>query len=98
VPGTAEGVVVADRDFYQGERIEGVKLEFKGGKLTSMTAKSGLEPLRARYDAAGPGKDALGVIDLGINPNLRPPADSRIHAWSRAGMVTVVVGNNIWAG
>jgi aminopeptidase len=98
VPGTAEGVVVADQDYYQGQRIEGARLEFKGGKLSSMTAKSGLEPLRARYDAAGPGKDALGVIDLGINPNLRPSADKPIHAWSRAGMVTVVVGNNTWAG
>jgi hypothetical protein len=63
-----------------------------------MSAKSGLESLKKQYDASGPGRDVLGVIDFGINPGLKLPADKPIHAWSRAGMVTVVVGNNTWAG
>jgi len=98
VPGTAEGTVVVDRDFYQGERIEGLRLEFKGGKLASMSAKSGLDPLKAQYDASGHGREVLGVIDFGINPGLKLPDDKPIHAWSRAGMVTIGVGNNTWAG
>jgi aminopeptidase len=98
VPGTAEGVLVVDHDFYQGEPIEGMRLEFKGGKLASMSAKSGLESLKKQYDASGAGRDVLGVIDFGINPGLKLPGDKPIHAWSRAGMVTVVVGNNTWAG
>ena len=97
-PGSAQGVLVADRLFFEGERIEGLRLEFKEGKLASMTAKSGLEALKARYDAAGPGKDVLGVLDLGINPGLKLPADKPMHVWSRAGMVTVGLGNNLWAG
>jgi aminopeptidase len=97
--GTAEGVVVADRDFILGEPIEGLRLEFKAGKLASMTAKSGLEPLKAQYDAAGQGRDVLGVVDLGINPGLKLPDNNKsILPWSRAGMVTVSVGNNTWAG
>jgi hypothetical protein len=63
-----------------------------------MTAKSGLEPLKASYDAAGPGKDVLSVLDIGINPSLKVPDDNPIHAWSKAGRVTIVVGNNTWAG
>jgi aminopeptidase len=98
IPGTAEGVMVADQDFFQGKRIEALRLEFKGGKLASMTAKSGLDALKAQYEAAGRGKDALGVVDLGINLQLKLPADKAVHGWSRAGMVTVVVGNNTWAG
>jgi aminopeptidase len=98
VPGTAEGVVVADQDFFQGQRIDGLRLEFKGGKLTSMTAKSGLDPVKEQYDAGGAGRDALGVLDLGINPGLKLPSDKPIHPWSRAGMTTVSVGNNMWAG
>jgi len=98
VPGTAEGVLITDQLFFQGERITGLRLEFKGGRLASMSAGSGLEPLEARYQAAGRGRDLLGVLDFGINPGLKLPADKPIHVWSRAGMVTVGVGNNVWAG
>jgi leucyl aminopeptidase (aminopeptidase T) len=98
VPGTAAGTLVSDQEFVRGQRIEGLRLEFKGGKLTSMTAKSGLEPLKASYDAAGPGKDMLSVLDIGINPSLQVPDDNPIHAWSKAGRVTIMVGDNSWAG
>jgi aminopeptidase len=98
VPGTAEGTVVADQFFFQGKSIDRLRLEFKSGKLTSMTAKEGMEPLQAAYDAAGPGKDLLGVIDIGINPGIKSPERSPIHVWGKAGTVTVSVGNNTWAG
>lgn len=98
VPGTAAGTLVAEQEFVRGQKVDGLRLEFKGGKLVSMTAKSGLEPLKASYDAAGPGKDMLGVLNIGINPSLKVPDDNPIHAWSKAGRVTVVVGNNGWAG
>jgi aminopeptidase len=98
VPGTATGTLVSDQEFYLGQRIEGLKLEFKAGRLISMTAKSGLDPLKAAYDAAGAGKDILSVVDIGINPSLRVPDNNPIHAWSKAGKVTVVIGSNTWAG
>jgi leucyl aminopeptidase (aminopeptidase T) len=95
VPGSAEGTVVVDRQVFQGKDIEGLALAYKAGKLTSMTAASGLEPLKAIYNSAGPGKDLLGVIDIGINPDLRA---SRSLDVSPAGMVTLYLGNNVWAG
>jgi len=98
VPGTGEGTVVADRFFFQGKPIEGLRLVFKGGKLTSMTAKDGLEPLQAAYGAGGPGKDVLGAIDVGINPGIKSPERSPVHVWGKAGTVTVTVGSNTWAG
>lgn len=98
VPGTANGVLVTEEDYVQGQKVEGLRLEFKDGKLTSMTAKSGLEPLQAMYDAAGAGKDLAGVIDIGINAGVKAPEGKSLHLWSQAGMVTVVVGNNTWAG
>ncbi len=90
--------MVVDRFFFQGKPIEGLRLEFKGGKLTSMSAKGGLEPLQAAYDAAGPGKDVLGVIDIGINPGIKSPERSPVHVWGKAGTATAMVGNNTWAG
>ena len=97
VPGTAEGKVVVDTQFFQGSEIQGLTLTFKAGKLTSMTAKSGLEPLKASYDAAGPGKEAFAFVDIGMNPNVHLAPGSRMVAWMAAGVVTVGIGNNIWA-
>jgi leucyl aminopeptidase (aminopeptidase T) len=98
VPGTAAGTFVVDKFFFQGKPIEGLQLQFKAGKLTSMTAKNGLEPLQAAYNAAGPGKDLLGVIDFGINPSIKSPDRSPVHVWGKAGTVTISVGGNAWAG
>ena len=98
VPGTAEGTLVASQFFFQGKTIKALQLEFKGGKLTSMTAKEGIEPLKAAYDAADAGKDLLSLIDIGINPGIKSPERSPAHVWSKAGSVTVGLGNNVWAG
>ena len=98
VPGTAEGKVVVDRHFYQGKEIKELTLVFEAGELTSMTAKSGLEPLQARYDVADSGKELFAAVSIGINPNVRLVPGSRMVAWMPAGMVTVGIGNNVWAG
>jgi leucyl aminopeptidase (aminopeptidase T) len=98
VPGTANGVVVADRLFYQGDRIEGLRLELKNGRMVGMTAKSGLEALEKYYAVAGAGKDVFSVVDIGINPGIEVPESGPVNVWARAGAVTVVVGNNVWAG
>lgn len=66
--------------------------------MTSMEAKSGIEPLRAYYDAAGKGKDLISVVDIGINTGIQVPEGAPVNVWSRAGAVTVMVGNNSWAG
>lgn len=98
VPGTAQGVIVADHIFFEGGRIDGLRLQIKDGKMTSMTAKSDLARLRALHDAAGRGKDDIGVVDFGINPAIRLPEGAPVNVWSRAGALTVGVGNNVWAG
>lgn len=98
VPGTAQGTVVADRYFWGGTTVEGLRLEFKAGRLVAMTARAGLERLQAVYDAAGRGRDLLAVVDIGINPNVRLIPDSRMVGWMPAGMVTVAVGDDTWAG
>jgi aminopeptidase len=99
VAGTADGKVVRPRDYFQGQEIQNLTLTFAGGKLTSMTGSGpGFGPLKALYDAAGEGKDLFAVVDLGINPNVKLPASSAVGTWVPAGMVTVGMGNNLWAG
>ncbi len=97
-PGTAEGTVVVERAFYQGKEITGLTLTFKAGRLTTMSAKSGIEPLQKAYDAAGKGKDEFAIIDIGINPSVPASASTRLQNWVQAGMVSVGFGDNSWAG
>jgi len=78
--------------------IRGLTLVFSQGKLASMTATSGLEPLKAAYDAAGPGKERFGVIDIGLNPAVDFPLATGAIVWPQAGAVTVVIGNDVFSG
>jgi aminopeptidase len=96
--GTAEGKVVIDRAYVQGKEITDLTLTFADGKLTGMTAKSGLETLKALYDAAGEGKDQFAAIDIGINSSMRIPEGKTLLAWMPAGMVTIAIGDSTWAG
>ena len=99
VAGTAAGKIVRPREYYQGQEIQNLTLTFANGKLTSMTGSGpGFEPLKALYDAAGEGKDLFAFVDLGVNPNVRLPANSVVGTWVPAGMITVGIGNNMWAG
>jgi aminopeptidase len=99
VPDTAEGKVVFDHFHDMGKWIEGLTLSFKAGKITSMSAKSGDQRLQAAYKAdSSPGKDRFAVLDFGINPNVRVPDSGKLLSFMPAGMVTIVTGNDTWAG
>jgi len=98
VPGTAEGKVVVDHYSYEGKDIPGLTLIFKAGKLVSMSAKSGIEPFKAYYDAAAAGKEEFSSVDIGINPNVKMIPGTNFVSWVTTGMVTVSQGNNEWAG
>jgi len=98
IPGTANGKIVVDNFFYQGETIEKLTLEFESGKLISMTAKSNLGSYKELYDKADEGKDEFSFIDIGINPDVKIIPGSTMGAYMIAGLITVGHGNNTWTG
>ncbi len=98
VPGTANGTFIAETFFFEGKLIERLKLQFKNGELTSMTAKGDITALKERYDAAPSGRDVFAALDIGINPNIKTPARSRLVTWMAAGTISVGIGGNTWAG
>ncbi len=98
VPGSAEGKIVIDKALWRGKEIRGLTLVFSRGKLTSMTADSGLASLKAAYDAGGPGKDRFGGIDIGLNPEVDFPLATGAIVWPQAGAVAVILGNDTFAG
>lgn len=98
VPGSTEGKIVIDRSRFRGKEIRSLTLSFSKGKLTSMTATSGLAPLKAAYDAAGSGKDSFGGIDIGLNPAVDFPLATGAIVYPQAGAVTIVLGNDVFGG
>ena len=99
VPGTAQGRLVAAPDTGVGKELLDWTLVFEAGRLTSMTGRGGgFPPVKARYDAAGAGKDVFAFVDFGINPALRLPEGIRQQNTMPAGMVTVWFGDNSWLG
>lgn len=100
VPGTAEGAVVIPRMPYEDGVIENLRILFVKGKATEVTAKA--SPLydrwKAHYLAAPKGKEELSVIDVGVNPAVRPPRGARLVTFVEAGAVTLGLGGNTWAG
>jgi leucyl aminopeptidase (aminopeptidase T) len=98
VVGTAEGKVVIDKVVVRGTEVVGLTLMFGRGRLTSMTATSGVEAIQVSYDAAGGAKDLFGYIDLGLNPEVRLPLNTGGIVWMAAGAVTIAFGDNQYVG
>lgn len=97
--GTAEGKVVVDKLTFQGTTIEGLTLAFSKGALTSMTAKSGLDALKALYDASSGGKEQFSYIDVGLNPEAKLSTNTGRIVWMAPGGMTIGMGDNTgWGG
>ncbi len=94
VAGTAEGKVVIDKMLWSGQEVRGLTLTYSKGRLTSMTAASNIDNLKARYDAAGGGKDQFGYIDIGLNPETKLPVGTGRIVWTAPGAVTLGLGDN----
>jgi leucyl aminopeptidase (aminopeptidase T) len=92
--GTGDGRVVIDRYFAPDQEIRDLVLEFRDGRLVSMDAPGGLGALGQHYELAPPGKDWLASFVFGVNPHV----PNHLLTWIPAGMVTINIGGNAWAG
>jgi hypothetical protein len=98
-PNSGTGKFVIDQDYFEGKEAHNIVLTFENGKLTSMTGEGdGFAGIKAAYDAAGEGKDLLGYVDFGINPNYSVSGGSKYGTWVSSGMVSLGAGNNTFAG
>ena len=95
--GTAEGVIVADRYWYQGKDIDSLRITFSKGKITSLTAKTDISALQ---EAMGLSENSalFSVIDFGINPGIKASAGATLRTFVPEGMVIPYFGNDQWAG
>ncbi|HEX8247026.1 MAG TPA: aminopeptidase [Pyrinomonadaceae bacterium] len=96
---SGDGKFIIEKQFFEGKEIRNLTLVFAGGKLTEMTGEGeGFAALKADYDTRGAGKELLGYVDIGINPNYALAPGTKLGNWVSAGMVSVGTGGNTWAG
>lgn len=100
VPGTAEGKIVHDILPFSSGALRGATFTVKAGKLVAHTAQPGpeYELWKQRYAAAPASRDDFAFVDVGINPNVKVPAGSKLTSWVPAGTVSLGFGSNVWAG
>ena len=100
VKGSAKGKIIFDTLPFDDGEIIGATYTFDAGKLVSHDAKPGpkYERWKALYAAAPEGKAEFSIFDIGINPNVKVPAGSKLTTWVPAGTVSLLLGGNTWAG
>lgn len=99
-PASAEGKIVVTRFSFQGEDVLDFTVTVKAGKVTEFTAKPSKAFDRAKqdYEAAGPGKEMLSILDFGLNADVRAPKGKQLLSFVPAGAVTLMLGGDVWAG
>lgn len=95
---TASGTVVVPEYWFREKKIENLRLNFKDGKLDSVSAANDVSALLEYLESADDGKQVLSVVDIGLNPDSRPLQNSSFYSFEMAGMVTLGIGTNTWAG
>ncbi|MEE9142812.1 MAG: aminopeptidase, partial [Gammaproteobacteria bacterium] len=95
---SATGTLVVDQMTFRGMPVENLKMTFKDGRMIELTADSNADMLKEYFAASTPNTRDLSVVDVGLNPASQPIDGSKYNSWEMGGMVTLSMGNNVWAG
>jgi leucyl aminopeptidase (aminopeptidase T) len=95
----AEGEIfsnVPGHTMHGGRGLTDAHWTFRGGRLVAFSHGKGQEEIRAEYDAAPPeGRDRVGVLSVGLNPEIRI---APFVADQRLGRIMLLVGGNRYHG
>ena len=100
-PASAEGKIVVTRQVFQGEDVKDLTVTIKAGKITDLSVakpSKNFDRMKAYYEAAGPGKDSLSVLDFGVNADVKAPKGKQLLSFVPAGAVSFFIGGDVWAG
>jgi hypothetical protein len=98
---TVEGTIAFPPSVWGGERVEGLLLTIERGRVTDVTADTGLEAALAEMDGAGESGRAFREFALGFNPLLAIPSEGRRwipYYGYGAGVVRLSLGDNTELG
>lgn len=97
-PKSANGVVVTSEGVFRGKPTRNVRMTFKDGAMTSLTADEGGDLLTKFFAELDAPSKQMSLINIGLNPESRPLEGSRYLSWEMGGVPTVFLGNSQWAG
>ena len=93
---TVNGTIAFPDGMWNGQKVEGLVLAFKKGKVTSITAKTGQDAVKAELDAAGDAGHSFRELAVGFNPLLAIPKEKPWIPYYGygAGIVRLSLGDN----
>jgi len=97
-PTSASGTVVVSSTEYRGHTVKNLKLTFENGQITDLTADENGDLILESLEMSTGAKNVLSIIDIGLNPNSQPLEGSNYYSYEMAGVVSIFIGNNSWAG
>ena len=94
----ASGTLVVPWMSFRGVPIENLKMTFKNGEVTEMSADSNQAMLEEYFATSSSKLKFASLIDFGLNPHSRSPKGTHYYSWEMGGMLTLSLGGNLWAG
>ncbi len=97
---TVDGVIAFPDGIWNGQKVEGLVLTFKKGRVVAITAKTGQEAVKAELDKAGDSGYSFRELAVGFNPLLAIPNENPWIPYYGygAGVVRLSLGDNTELG
>ncbi len=93
---TVEGTIAFPNSIWNGQKVEGLVLTFRAGKVVDIKASLGVDAVKAELDAAGDAGHSFREFAMGFNPLLAIPMDKPWIPYYGygAGVVRLSLGDN----
>jgi aminopeptidase len=95
-PTSANGVIVIPAYYFNAQKFTNLKIDFSNGTIQKISADQNVDDLSTRMLGKGASAVPLSALDLGLNSQSKVRGDYR--SFEMAGMVSLGVGDNDWAG
>jgi aminopeptidase len=91
---SVEGIAVFDIGYYQGEKIEGIRLEFSKGKVIGFSAEKNELKLSQFFESEEVGRKVLGELGVGLNPWIKQLIGYQVCDTKQLGSIHLSLGEN----
>jgi leucyl aminopeptidase (aminopeptidase T) len=95
-PTSANGIIVMPAYYFNAQKFTNLKIDFSNGTIQKISADQNVDDLSTRMLGKGASAVPLSALDLGLNSQSKVRGDYR--SFEMAGMVSLGVGDNDWAG